>query len=297
MANLLSDVRFCLRGFARRPMFAFVVVATLALGLSINAAIFSIYDQILLRELRVPAAGELVNFLAPGRKQGSTSCSDIGGCDAVFSYPMFRDLERHDGPFVGIAAHRNVDANLAIDGRTIAGEGLLVSGQYFSVLGLTPAVGRLLDANDDRVEGEASAAVLSSAYWQTGFGGDPSVIGRELVVNGKTLTIVGVAPRGFTSTTVGSRPEVFLPITFRWRDGGMVNHTDRKAYWTYLFARLKPGVSLKQAAAAINEPYRTITNDVDTPLLTGFSEQMLAEFRAKTLTLEPGARGQRQIDV
>jgi hypothetical protein len=74
VANLLSDIRFCLRGFARRPMFAFVVVATLALGLSINAAIFSIYDQILLRELRVPAAGELVNFLSPGRKQGSTSC-------------------------------------------------------------------------------------------------------------------------------------------------------------------------------------------------------------------------------
>ena len=153
---MLSDFKFCLRGFARRPMFAFVVVATLALGLSINAAIFSIYDQVLLRELRVPAPGDLVNFLAPGRKQGNTSCSDIGDCDEVFSYPMFRDLERFDGPFAGIAAHREVEANLAIDGRTIAGSGLLVSGKYFSVLGLRPAVGRLLDGNDDRVEQPAN---------------------------------------------------------------------------------------------------------------------------------------------
>ena len=298
MASLLSDVRFCLRGFARRPMFAFVVVATLALGLSINAAIFSIYDQVLLRELRLPAPGDLVNLLAPGRKQGNTSCSDLGDCDEVFSYPMFRDLERFDGPFVGIAAHRDVEANLGIDGKTIAGSGLLVSGKYFSVLGLTPAVGRLLDANDDGVEGEAGAVVLSYGYWQSGFAGNRAVVGRELIVNGKTLTIVGVAPRGFTSTTVGFKPEVFLPITFKWRDNpeAFPRHADRKSYWAYVFARLKPGVSLEQAAAAINEPYRAITNDVDAPLITGASEQMLAEFRARTLTLEPGARGQSTID-
>ena len=299
MANLLSDVRFCLRGFARRPMFAFVVVATLALGLSINAAIFSIYDQVLLRELRVPAPGDLVNFLAPGRKQGNNSCSNLGSCDEIFSYPMFRDLERFDGPFIGIAAHRDVETNLSIDGKTIAGSGLLVSGKYFSVLGLRPAVGRLLDTNDDRVDGEASAVVLSYGYWQSGFAGNPAVVGRELVVNGKTLTIVGVAPRGFTSTTVGFKPEVFVPITFRWRDNpnAFPQHANRKSYWAYLFARLKPGVSLEQAAAAINEPYRTITNDVDAPLQTGMSEQMLTEFRAKTLSLEPGGHGQSDVET
>jgi predicted permease len=299
VANLLSDFKFCLRGFARRPMFAFVVVATLALGLSINAAIFSIYDQVLLRELRVPAPGELVNFLAPGRKQGNNSCGNIGSCDEIFSYPMFRDLEQFDGPFVGIAAHRDVEANLAIDGKTIAGSGLLVSGQYFSLLGLRPAAGRLLDPNDDRVDGEATVVVLSYAYWQSGFAGNPAVIGRALVVNGKPLTIVGVAPRGFTSTTVGAKPEIFLPITFRWRDSpnAFPQHANRQAYWAYLFARLKPGVSLEQATAAINEPYRRITNDVDAPLLKGWSEQMLAEFRAKTMTLEPGGHGQSGVET
>ena len=296
MGNLLNDVRFCLRGFARRPLFAVVVVATLALGLGVNASIFSFYEQILLRELRVPAPHELVNFLSPGRKQGSTSCSNIGTCDEIFSYPMFRDLERFDGPFVGIAAHRDLETNLAIDGKTVAGSGLLVSGSYFRLLGLNPAAGRLLDSNDDRVDGEASAVVLSHAYWQSGFAGDPGVVGRELAVNGKTLTIVGVTPPGFAGTNVGSRPQVFVPITFPWRSDSQ-NHTDRKLYWTYLFARLKPGVSLEQASAAINEPYRAITNEVDAPLLTGFSEQMMSEFRAKTLVLEPGARGQSTIDT
>ncbi|HEX7235943.1 MAG TPA: ABC transporter permease [Gammaproteobacteria bacterium] len=299
MASLLSDIRFSLRGFARRPMFAFVVVATLALGLSINAAIFSIDDQVLLRELRVPAPGDLVNLLAPGRKQGNNSCSNIGTCDEIFSYPMFRDLEQLDGPFVGIAAHRDVEANLAIDGKTVAGSGLLVSGKYFSLLGLTPAVGRLLDTSDDRVEGEANAVVLSYAYWQSGFAGNPAVVGRELIVNGKALTIVGVAPRTFTSTTVGSKPEVFLPITFSWGEGANAypQHKNRQSYWAYLFARLKPGVSLEQATAAINEPYRRITNDIDAPLLKGWSEQMLAEFRAKTVLLEPGGRGQSEVET
>ena len=298
MGNLLNDVRFCLRGFARRPMFAVVVVATLALGLSINAAIFSIYEQVLLRELRVPAPHELVNLLSPGRKQGSTSCGNIGTCDEVFSYRMFRDLEQFDGPFVGVAAHRDFETNLAIDGKTVAGTGLLVSGSYFPLLELKAAAGRLLDSNDDRVDGEASSVVLSYAYWQSGFAGNPGVVGRELVVNGKTLTIVGVAPRGFGSTTVSLKPQVFVPITFRWLGpDAFPNHVDRKNYWAYSFARLKPGMSLEQAAAAINVPYRTLINDVDAPLLTGFSEQMMSEFRAKTLVLESGARGQSTIDT
>ena len=298
MANLLSDIRFCLRGFARRPMFAFVVVATLALGIGVNATIFSVYDQMLLRELPVPEPDGLVNLGSPGFKQGNSSCNDGGTCEEVFSYPMFRDLERVDGPFEGIAAHRYTDASLAFEGETATGSALLVSGQYFSLLGITPTAGRLLDANDDRVDGEASAVVLTHAYWESSFGADPNVVGRTLVVNGKPLTIVGVGPRGFYGTTIGERPLVFVPITFRWlpNPAAFPQHADRKSYWAYLFARLKPGVSLDQAAAAINVPYRTIVNDVDAPLLTGVSEQQLAAYRAKTIVLTPGDRGQSRID-
>jgi predicted permease len=300
VTNLLNDVRFCLRGFARRPLFAVVVVVTLALGLSVNAAIYSIYHQVLMREIPVAAPPELVNLAAPGPKEGPPFCGAIGSCEEVFSYPMFRDLERlPDSPFVALAAHRDASANIAIDGQTVAGTGLLVSGSYFSVLGLKAAVGRLLDANDDRVEGEASVAVLSHAYWESAFEADPGVIGRGIVVNGKPLTIVGVAPRGFSGTTFTLRPQVFLPITFSWRDApnAFPNHASRKSYWVYLFARLKPGVSLEQAAAEINVPYRAITNDVDAPLVNDFSEQTMREFRDKTVTLESGVRGQDQLEA
>lgn len=298
MGNLLSDVRFCLRAFARRPTFAVVVVATLALGLGVHAAIFSIYDEVLLRELPVPDPDGLVNLGAPGIKQGSTSCNDGGTCDEIFSYPMFRDLERAEGPFEGIAAHRNVEASLAFEGEAATGSALLVSGGYFSLLRVAPELGRLLDANDDRVDGEASAVVLSYAYWESAFGADPNVVGRTLVVNGKPLTIVGVGPHGFHGTIVGARPLVFVPITFRWlaNPNAFPHHTDRKSYWAYLFARVKAGVSMDQASAAINAPYRAIVNEVDAPLLEGVSEQQLAAFRAKTIVLTPGAKGQSRID-
>jgi hypothetical protein len=230
-ATLLHDARYALRGFARRPMFAAVVVATLAIGLAVNAAMFSINDQLLVRALPVPNPHELVNLSAPGFKQGSTACNDGGTCDELFSYPMFRDLERIGGSLVGIAAHRYVDANLALDGAVASGSAMLVSGSYFPLLGVRPTVGRLLDTNDDRVAGQADAVVLSHAYWQSAFGADPRVVGRELVVNGKPLTIVGVAPRGFHGTTVGQRPLVFVPITFRWLENpnAFPNHTDRRA--------------------------------------------------------------------
>jgi predicted permease len=298
VGNLLNDVRYCLRGFVRRPLFAFVVIVTLALGLGVNATIFSVYDQVLLRDLPVREPDGLVNFGSPGFKQGNTSCNDGGTCDEIFSYPMFRDLERVEGPFTGIAAHRYTDASLAFEGETATGSALLVSGRYFSLLGVVPAAGRLLDSNDDRVDGEASAVVLTYAYWEAAFGADPAVVGRDLVVNGKPLRIVGVGPRGFYGTTVGERPLVFVPITFRWLASptAFPQHADRRSYWAYLFARLKPGVTMEQAEAAINAPYRTIVNDVDAPLLTGVSEQQLAAYRAKTIVLTPGDRGQSRID-
>ena len=116
---------------------------------------------------RWPNPGELVNFGAPGPKPGSTSCNQAGDCDEVFSYPMFRDLERVQTSFTGIAAHRLFGANLAFKGQTESGEGLLVSGSYFPVLGLNPALGRLLGPDDDKTIGGHYVAVLSHDYWRT----------------------------------------------------------------------------------------------------------------------------------
>jgi hypothetical protein len=236
-----------------------------------------------------------VNLRAPGPKPGSTNCNIAGDCDTVFSYPMFRDLERAQTPFTGIAAHVNFGANLAARGQTSSGRGMLVSGSYFPLLGLTPALGRLLGPDDDRAPGESHVVVLSHAYWQSRFGSDPNVIDQTIVVNGQTMTIVGVAPRGFTGTTLGVKPDVFAPITMRGFSQPFKNFENRRNYWAYLFARLKPGVSIAQAANAMSGPYRNILNDVEAPLQQGMSAPTLARFKAKPLLVEPGSRGQSSV--
>src|SRR5262249_40771137 len=163
---------------------------------------FSLFNQLLLRPLAVAEPSRLVNLSAPGPKPGSTNCNQAGGCETVFSYPMFRDLERVQTPFTAIAAHLSFGANLAARGQTESGQGLLVSGQYFTVLGLTPALGRLIGPGDDPSPGESHVVVLSYRYWQRRFGADPAIIGQPLIVNGQTMTIAGVAPAGFEGTTI-----------------------------------------------------------------------------------------------
>jgi len=273
-----------------------VAVISLALGIGANAAIFSLFDQILLRPLPVTAPEELVNLAAPGPKPGSQSCNDAGGCDEVFSYPMFRDLEREQQAFTGIAAHFNFGANLASQGQTMSGTGMLVSGSYFSVLGLKPALGRLIAPDDDRVALGHFVAVLSHAYWQNRFGGRPDVVGETLIVNGQSMTILGVAPRGFKGTTLGSNPHVFVPITMRdVMIPGWQGFDTRRSYWAYLFARLRPGISIEKARQSVNVPYRAIINDVEAPLQEGMSDPTMERFRARQVILEPGARGQSSM--
>ncbi|MGH9362990.1 MAG: ABC transporter permease, partial [Thermoanaerobaculia bacterium] len=266
-----------------------------------NAAIFSLFDRMLLRPLPVPHPEELVNLGAPGPKPGSQSCNQAGDCDLVFSYPMFKDLERVQQVFTGIAAHRLFGANLAYEGRTLSGEGALVSGNYFPVLGVRPALGRLLTPADDRTVGAHFVVVLGEPYWRERFGADPGVLGESLIVNGQALTIVGVAPRGFAGTTLGTRPQVFVPLTMRGlMQPGFVREDengfeDRRSYWAYVFARLRPGVSLARAKAALDVPYRAILNEIEAPLQEGMSEQTMAHFRTRELAFEPGYRGQSSI--
>ncbi len=204
LASLLNDVRYAVRGFARRPLFAAVVVLTLALGIGVNVAMFSIFEQVLLRPLPVPEPERLVNLSSPGLGQGNASCNNAGDCNSVFSYPMFRELERKSmGHSPASRRTAILDASIAYGGQTYAGYAMLVSGSYFPVLGLAPALGRLLGPDDDTVEDKAAAVVLSHEYWRNALGADPGVVGKTLVVNGKPLTIVGVVPEQFHGTTIG----------------------------------------------------------------------------------------------
>ncbi len=292
----MPNLRLALRTLFKSPFLTTVAIVSLALGIGANSAMYSLFDELLLRPLPVEQPEALVNLSAPPPKPGSTSCGNAGSCDDVFSYPMFRDLQKAQTVFTGIAAHVAFGANLAYKGQTTSGQGLLVSGSYFPVLGLRPAVGRLIGPADDEKIGAAPVAVLSHRFWQTRFASDPAAVGQTLVINGQTMTIVGVAPEGFDGTTLGNRPEVFVPITMReLMSPGWKGFDDRRSYWAYLFARLKPGVSIEQAATAVNMPYHAIVNDVEASLQKGMSDQTLARFRAKTIGVTDGSHGQSSL--
>ena len=164
---------------------------------------------------------------------------------------MFRDLQKAHAVFTDIAAHVLFGANLSFHNQTLNGQGVLVSGSYFPVLGLTPAVGRLLSPQDDQKLGESLVVVLSHAYWTSRFDRNPGVVSDTLIVNGQHLTIVGVAPEGFDGTTLGAKPQVFVPITLRGlMNPGFNQFHNRRSYWAYVFARLRPGVTHRAGAHA-----------------------------------------------
>src|SRR5688500_16327663 len=195
-------------------MFAVVVVLTLAVGIGVNVAVFSIFDRLMLRELNVENPRELVNLVAPGPRAGNVISNDQGTADETFSYPMFLDLERSAERFVDLGASHSIGAAFGRDGGTAPGTVLLVSGGFFAALGVGPELGRVLAEQD--IEGPAATVVLSYDYWQTAYGAEPSVLGKTLTVAGHALTIVGVAPRGFVGTTPGAQPAAFAPLTLEW---------------------------------------------------------------------------------
>ncbi|MEM1080060.1 MAG: ABC transporter permease [Pseudomonadota bacterium] len=296
--TLLTDLTRSLRQLVMRPAFSLAVIITLALGIGANAAIFSLYYQLLIEPVEVFEPERLVNIESPGPKNGSFSTSTPGSSESIFSYPMLRDLQQVDGALSNLAGHRGFGANFAFEGVTTSGFGLQVTGNYFQTLGLTPAQGRLLDERDDQALGEGRVAVLDHRYWQNELGGDPSIVGRDLIVNGIRLAVVGVAPEGFTGTTVGNQPDVYVPMTLRWvlQPRLPEDHEDRRSYWVYLFGRLAPGVDLGQAQDVLESRYRAILQDIEQPLQT-MSDDTLARFVARPLLLTDGQLGQSVVRI
>jgi predicted permease len=296
----MSSLRQALRQLTLHAGFGAVIIAMLALGIGGTTAIFALFYKVQLEPLPVREPQRLVNLRAPGEQPGYRRPSAaFDRADASFSYPLFRDLEQESDAFEGLAAHYEFLAQLTHELYTDGGRGVLVSGRYFDVLGLRPAIGRLIGPNDAPRVGEGDVVVLSHEYWQSRFGGDLSVLGGTLIVNNRALTIVGVTPEGFSGTTTGWRPEIFVPLTLRWvmQPEMPRNAEDRRAHWLYLFARLRPGVDVLQAGESVNRRYAAILADVEAPMLTGVSESERAQFASRRIVLEPGARGQNPLSA
>jgi predicted permease len=289
----MREIRLTVRSLARTPLYTLTAVLSLALGIGATTAIFSMMDQVLLRTLPVKEPGRLAFLYHPGPLQGSSSTSEQGG--PAFSYPMFREMQAQQTAFSGLAGSYQVSASAAYNNAAANARAQLVSGNYFQVLGVGAAMGRVFDDNDDREAGGHPLVVLTHAYWTSRFGADPGMLNQTMVVNGRAMTIVGVAQSGFSGEMPGQTPELFVPISMKkemtadW-DG----LKDRKDYWVTLFGRLKPGETLEQAQTAIDVTYQPQLQQ-DMALLTKTTEDSLKKWRAKKIELKAGDYGRGSL--
>ncbi len=261
MTNLLQDLRYALRQLTRSPGFAATVIVTLALGIGANSAIFTIFDQVLLRMLPVAHPEQLVRFHWTGEFQGSTS-SFGGGRENYFSYPMYRDLKARNTVFTDVVAADRTNLGVSWRGQAETKDAELVSGNYFDMLGLKPTVGRLFNQADETAKGANPVVVLSRDYWKMRFNSDPGVGGQTLLVNGHPFTIVGVAPDGFRTAIGGYKPALFLPLSMSEMAipgrATLDDWNNHKSVWLTLAARLKPGVTRQQAEAAMGPLWHSL---------------------------------------
>jgi predicted permease len=290
MNSLWQDIRYGLRMLAKNPGFTAIAVITLALGIGANTAIFSLMNQVLLLRLPVRNPGELVVLHDPGPLTGRLS-SD-GDNSESFSYPMYKALRDGSASLCGMLARSSFSASIATQGQTERGSGELVSGNYFEVLGVTPAVGRMFTLDDDRVPGGEPYVVLSHSYWQRRFGGDPSVLNKTLLINNVGMTVVGVARAGFTGIQIGQSPDVFVPLMMTSRvtldSTGLEEWND---YWVKVLARRNSGVSDQQLAAGLNTVYGPLLQEQLPKTSPRWDEKKRQAFLAKKILLTPGAHG------
>ena len=261
MSSLLQDIRYALRQLRKSPGFTITVVLTLALGIGANAAIFTLFDQALLRMLPVEKPKELVRFFWTGGFSGSMS-SFGGDAGNYFSYPMYKDLRDKNQVFQGILAADRAGVGVSWRNLAESKDAEVVSGNYFQLLGLRPAAGRLFTPQDDTAKNANPVAVLSYDYWRTRFGASRDVIGQTVLINGHSFTIVGVAPDHFDSAIGGYKPGVFVPVNMvewaiPWR-APLDDLNNHQSVWLTIVARLKPGVTMAQAQAAMGPLWHSL---------------------------------------
>jgi putative ABC transport system permease protein len=285
MNEIWRDIKHTGRSLRKAPGFLIVVVLTLGLGIGANAAIFSLMDQVLLRPLPVHDPASLVLLDGPGAFRGRTLNA------MTFSYPIYKDFRDRNEVFTGVLARVPLAMTAVWRGASERANGELVSGNFFEVLGVQPALGRLFSAADDQTPGGHPVAVISYGYWQRRFGGDPAILNQVLTVNGHPLTIVGVGARGFSGVQVGQGADIMVPIMMKAQMTPTWNDLDnRRSRWLTVMARLRPGISRTQAEAAMNVVYRQI-NEQEITEIPGVSESFRQRFVSKHLDVLPGHKG------
>jgi putative ABC transport system permease protein len=290
---MFDDLKFAVRQLRKSPGFALAAILTLALGIGANTAIFSLLDQALLRSLPVRDPQQLVLLEAtPSDVWNGHTSSNGGPTKAYFSYPMYKDLRDRNAAFSGLIAMIQVQGGVMWHGQSSLVNAELVSGNYFDVLGVKPAVGRLLVQSDDVTKNGSPVAVLNFNYWKNHLGADPRVVGQTLEVNGHPFEIIGVAAPGFDSAIWGSPADIYVPITMKqimtpaWDE-----LEDHQARWLNILGRMKPGETRVQAQAAMAPLWRDL-RIAELPLMGNNSTKFRDGFVTHSqLQILDGSRG------
>jgi predicted permease len=290
MTLALNDLRFAVRGLVRSPLFAVVAILSLALGIGANTAIFTLIDQIVLRKLPVKAPDELVMLYQTGAHNGS----NMG--QRMHSYPMYQEFQKRAEPLAEVLCRRLAQASVSIDDQTERLDTEMVSGNYFSMLGVRPALGRVFSSEeDDQVYQGHPVVVLSYDYWSRRFARDPGVVGKKIFVNSYPMTIVGVSAAGFSGLDPAQSPQIRVPIQMKpavvpeWFWVYMDNPRTR---WVQMFARLKPGWTVKAAEAPLQTLFLQIrANEMTLPGANDWSPYAREQFMKGRMHVEAAAGG------
>ncbi len=280
-----QDIRFAVRGLIRSPLFALVAVLSLALGIGANTAIFTLIDQLLLRKLPVKHPEQLVMLY----QQGPHSGSNMGS--RMHSYPIYQQYQQRAEPLSEVLARRMISTSISIDNQTERVEAEMVSGNYFTMLGVPPALGRVLSSQeDDQVYQGHPVVVLGHDYWTRRFNQDPSVLGRTIQVNNYPMTIVGVSAAGFAGLDPSRAPALRVPIQMKpvvvpeWE---WLRVDDERTRWVQVFGRLKPGVTIEEARAPLQTLFTQIRQyELTLPGAKDFSPYTREQFLTGRLTIE-----------
>jgi len=298
--TIWHDLRDAARQLRRRPGFTAAAVLSLALGIGANTAIFTLIDQVLLRPLPVADPEQLVLLQWDGEQAGITMFGD------TLSYPAYRDLRDRNTVFSGVMCRYPVPLSVGSGGQTGAGQtalvaGELVSGNYFEVLGVRAAMGRLFTPDDNRISGGHPLAVLSYDYWAAQFNRDPGIVGRTLIVDGLPLTVIGVSEQGFDGVDLGVSPRIRVPIAMKAQMtqgyfSEVLTLENRRVSWVHAFARLKPGVTPAQAEAALQPMFHALLeNEVREKGFEQTDAETRARFLKSSLRVLPGAQGRTDL--
>jgi predicted permease len=290
MTSLVLDLRFALRAIRRSPLFAAVAILSLALGIGANTAIFTLMDQLMLRLLPVKDPQSLVMLY----QRGSHNGSNMG--QRMHSYPMYQDFQQKGAPLAEVLCRRLVSTSVSVDNQTERVDAEMVSGNFFTMLGVRAAVGRVFSSGeDDRVYQGHPVVVLSYDYWTNRFDHDPQVVGKKILVNNYPMTIVGVSAAGFAGLDPARSPQIRVPILMKAAmvpEWSWVEMSNRRQRWVQVFARLKPGYTAESAQAPMQVLFRQLREyETTLPAARTWSAYSRDQFLRGTLHIEKAATG------